>query len=170
MASSGVGGAGGAGCIDEQGTGKTKTSCNSMKIAPASAGSVCGPNMTDDSPGYTVCQHLFDVLTAGLAEDTYSCLSKISGDATNACDIKQVSACVLASLQNACDRPEIATYCQDTSMICKNGTLGKALCESDLRALNDAALSTYTDCMKADASAKTCEEVHEECFSVLIGS
>jgi hypothetical protein len=172
MASSG---AGGAGCVGEQGTGKDKTSCDAMSITPSSvpggtAASVCGPNMNAPPPGYPVCQHGFDVLTPGVAEDLQSCLSNIGGDATNACDTTQVTACVSGSLKDACDRPEAMTRCEDTSQLCKTGTLNVALCASNLRALNDATLDEYTQCMQSGVDTKDCQVAHDDCYDMLLSS
>jgi hypothetical protein len=174
MGAGGASGAGGAGCIGEQGTGKDKTSCDSMSITPTSAGgtaaSVCGPTMNAAPPGYPVCQHGFDVLTPGVAEDLQSCLSTIGGDATNACDTKQVSACVSGSLNDACDRLEATARCEETSQLCKTGTLNLALCASNLRALNDATLDEYTQCMLTGVETKDCQAAHDDCYAMLLSS
>jgi hypothetical protein len=171
MASSG---SGGAGCIGVEGSGKDKTSCDAMAITPTSAGgtaaSTCGPAMNGAPPGYAVCQHGFDVLTAGLAEELQGCLAKIPGDKTNACDAKQVSTCLSGSLGSACDRAEIATFCDDTAKLCKTGSLNLAVCSSNLRALNDAALDEYTLCMQTGVDSKDCQLAHDDCYSMILSS
>jgi hypothetical protein len=121
-------------------------------------------------PGYAVCQHGFDVLTPGVAEDLQGCLSMIGGDATNACDTKQVSACASGALQGACDRPEATTRCEATSMLCKTGALNLALCASNLRALNDATLDEYTQCMESGVETKDCQVAHDDCYDMLLSS
>lgn len=145
-----------------------------MAITPISAGgtaaSTCGPAMTGAPPGYPVCQHGFDILTAGVAEDLQGCLAKIPGDKTNACDAKQVSTCLNGALGGACDRAEIATFCDDTAKLCKTGALNLAVCASNLKALNDTALNEYTACMTTGVDTKACDVAHDDCYSMIISS
>jgi len=156
--STGVGG-GDPYCVDGEGTGETEAICETLAIAPNSAG-ICSDGF--NALGYDACVHSFEIWEGGFAEALTECLSYIPAE--DACDEQLVLDCVADLYIETCDVPFIEQSCQSWSNTCSEGgdSLDAAQCYSDITPFNDDGILQLTDCM--NATDGTCQEAYDYCF------
>jgi hypothetical protein len=170
----GMGGAGGASaCVGPDGSGLDVKSCDNMNITPVPQGSaakICEPNGgtagSDPPPGYAVCQHGFEVFNGGPAENLQKCLGNIGVEPANACDPKQVQACVNKMYEATCSVESVTKYCEDNAKLCESvgQTLNAAQCAYELKPFNSVTIGKYEECFNNADPNLSCQQAHDDCY------
>lgn len=162
---SGVGGAGGgSNCVGPNDGVLDALACDALNTQQT--GSVCGPNKDLPPLANGTCTHGFKIFQPGAFDELATCLKKIEGDTTNACDDAQVETCVADMYKAACPSQDAAAACDAiASKLCVNGeTFDTQGCLLDTNPLNTTALQQLADCITQSAQPD-CNDAYKDCFA-----
>ena len=164
----GMGGAGGgSSCVGPNDGVLDALACDALNTQQA--GSVCGPNQDLPPLANGTCTHGFKIFQSGAYDVLATCLKKIEGDKTNACDDAQVAACVDDMYKVACPSQDAAAACESIAQkLCIAGeTFDTQGCMLDTNPLNNTALQQIANCI-TNSALTDCNDAYKDCFGQVL--